>query len=182
MSEKQRLLTVKDIAIGISYDNSEEGVARTIRQVRHWTQSDLLRPISQKSTGKGVPRVYEEEPTVRIAAILLELCRYGVTVDVLKYASKELYDDWDADEGMEGFYLSTTFTHISSFIQIAWKTDLQTGAFTGAQVTMFDDMELFQEGVPKEDFKGRHILREPPSSILINMTQIVKRIYPLPWH
>ena len=80
----ENLLTVKDIAECISYDRSEEGIARTLRQVRHWTQCDLLRTMSEKNPGKGVPRFYEDEPSLLIAAILFELCRYGATVDILK--------------------------------------------------------------------------------------------------
>jgi len=179
--QNRKLLTVKDISEAITFDKSDEGITRTIRQIRHWTQSDLLRPISQKSTGKGVPRVYEQDPTVMISAVLLELCRYGGTVDILKFASKELYEDWDDDPDVEGWYMSTALTHINAFLQIAWDIDAVTGAFIGAKVTMFDDQDLFYEGAPEVESNRIAILREPSSSILVNMTAIAERIYPLPW-
>jgi len=182
MSEEQKLLTVKDIAEAISFSKSEEGITRTIRQIRHWTQSDLLRPISQKSTGKGVPRVYEEEPTVLIAAILLELSRYGVTVDILKFASMELYEDCDEYFGGSGWYVSTALTDMNVFLQIAWTSDPITGAFVGANVAMYDDRELSQEGYAEDSQPEQVILREPSSSILVNLTQVAERIYPFPWH
>lgn len=178
-SWQEKSLTVKDIAGAISFDRSEEGIARTIRQVRHWTQCDLLRPLTQKETGKGVARVYRAEPTVIIAALLLELTRYGVTVDVLKPASDQLYGDWE--EYGEGWYIQTALTDINTFLQVAWNTDPVTGAFTSARVAMFDEGELrdhFREERVSADWP---LLLSPSSSILIHMNEVMERIYPLPW-
>ncbi len=181
MSEEQKLLTVKDIAKAISFSETEEGIARTIRQIRHWTQSDLLRPLSQKATGKGVPRVYEEEWTVLIAAILLELSRYGATVDILKYASNSLYEDCEEYFGGHGWYVSTAMTDINVFLQISWTVDPISGEFVGATVMLFDDNDLFEEGYGESEHVRQVILRDPSSSILVNLTQVADRIYPLTW-
>ena len=170
----ERLLTVKDIAECIAFDKSEDGINKTIRQVRHWTQSDLLRPYSEKTTGKGIPRLYAVEPTVHIAAFFIELTRYGVTVDILKLVSDELYEHEFDEFGPEGWYVSTALTHMNSFLQVAWRTDLKTGQFIGAEINLFDDMDIRGED-------STFLLEEPSSSILVNMTQVMERIYPLPW-
>jgi len=165
----ERLLTVKDIAECIAFDRSENGLARTLRQVQHWTQHDLLRPYSDKATGKGIPRFYVEDPTIDIAAILAELHRYGATVEILKPVSDALYED-DKEGGM---YLGAALTERNSYLQVAWQSDPRTGAFIGAKIETFDDIDLNDE--------GPQWMVEVPSSILINMTRVIQRIYPLPW-
>ena len=67
--------TLKDIASIVSFSETEEGVSRTMRQIRHWTQNDLIQTVSEKSTGKGIPRFYVEEPTIQISGILIELSK-----------------------------------------------------------------------------------------------------------
>lgn len=159
-----RLVTVKDIAECIAFDKSPHGVSRTIRQVRHWTQCDLLRPFSEKETGKGVPRLYLEEPTLEFSAFLLEFSRYGATVDILKFVADELYNHW-RDE--DGFYIHTAFgADINAYMQVAWDTDPATGRFVGAEVNFFDEQD-----------RDLILLSEPSSSILINMAKIIKRIF-----
>lgn len=163
-----RLLTVKDIAGAIAFDKSEDGINKMIRQVRHWTQSDLLRPFSAKSTGKGIPRVYADRPTIEISAILLELARYGATVDILKFVSDEIYDHWEGDGGM---YLFIAMTDENAFIEVAWKTDEATGQFIAAEINMFDEFS---------DDQSR-LYNTASSSLVINLTNVMDRIYPLPW-
>lgn len=162
----EELLTLKDIASAISFDRSEGGVARTMRQVRHWTQCDLLRTVSEKSTGKGIPRLYEEEPTLQIAAILLELSRYGATVDILRPVAEELYESWD-DEGAP--HLSLAATDLNSYLQVAWTQDPVTGRFLDAEIHQFDETE--------QALEGAGFMPEPSSSILINMTTVSARIH-----
>lgn len=168
LASGEELLTVKDIAERISFDGSEDGVARTLRQVRHWTQCDLLRTISEKNTGKGVPRFYEDEPSLLIAAILLELCRYGATVDILKPVADQLYEDWVEFGGMS---MATAMTDLNAYLQVAWTADPVTGRFTGAQIHMFDELDQ-RNG---EEDVG--VEAQPSSSIVINMTRLTERIY-----
>ena len=173
--KRENFLTIKDIATRIAFVRSEEGIQRTLRQVRHWTQSDLLHPISAKSTGKGIPRMYSAEPTIYIAAFLLELSRYGATVEIMKPVSDALYEDWDTDGLGTGWYISTAMTDMNTYLQVAWDTDEQTGEFIGAHVHMYDDMETFDRRRQSESF----MMEEPSSSILINMTRVMDRIFPL---
>jgi hypothetical protein len=161
----EELLTIKDIASWISFDRSEEGIARTLRQVRHWTQCDLLRTVSEKNTGKGVPRFYRLEPDLYIAAILIELSRYGVTADVMKPVSDELYDEW-YEQG--GFYLHAFLTDVNAFLQASWTADPKSGRLTDAHVHLFVAAEI--ESEPTFD-------PAPSSSVLINMTLVMTRVY-----
>lgn len=163
----EELVTVKDIAACIAYDRSQEGISRTMRQVRHWTQCDLLRPYSAKNTGKGIPRFYVDSPTIEIAAILLEVSRYGATVDILRPVAEELYED---AESMSNLFLATT-DETEVYAQIAWEQDPRTGKFTGATVNLFNEMDI-DEG---------ELSAEPTSSILINMGKVINRIAPFPW-
>ena len=164
----ERLFTIKDIARCVAFDKSAEGVARTARQVRHWTQSDLLRTVSEKATGSGVPRLYEEEPTIEIAAILLELARYGATIDILKPVAKALYEDWTG--GGDTLFLATT-SEGNAYAQVAWTVDPATSRFVDARVNLFNDFD--------ED--GGGLWAEPSSSILVNLNKVMDRIFPTPW-
>jgi len=163
------LMTVKDISEYIAFDGSDSGIERTMRQVRHWTQCDLLRTASMKNTGKGIPRLYEEEPTMWIAAILQELTLYGATVDILKPVADELYDHWDNEAGM---YLWSAQTDINAFLQVTWTLDPKTGKFCDANIHMFDDMDKKA---------GENLLDEhPSSSVVVNMSMVSERIYNTP--
>ena len=159
----RKLLTLKDVAERIAFDRSDAGIARVMRQIRHWTQCDLIETASEKSTGKGIPRLYELEPTVEVAAILLELSRYGATVDILKPVAERLYGQWDGSEP----YLSTAFTHVDAFLQVSWVTDPETGKFVDAEVSFFDDLDPAEE---------RDLLMNRPSSVLIYMNKVIESI------
>jgi len=168
-SPSEKLLTLKDIAKAISFDQSDEGIARTMRQVRHWTQNDLLPTFSGKETGKGIPRLYQDEPTIEIAAILQELSRYGATVDVMAHLTKELMD---TDEGYMAISAAQT-DEIIAFAQVSWKADSTTGKFIGANVEFFDEYELVAYAA-----KGSVPLdQDSTSSILINITAVMSRVY-----
>lgn len=78
-------LTLKQLVETIAPSADAEEAGRIMRQVRHWTQRELLRPVGGKSTGTGVSRRYDPDE-VRKAAILLELSHYRVPVPVLEDA------------------------------------------------------------------------------------------------
>src|SRR3546814_478505 len=147
----EQFLTVKDIAAAIAFDKSAAGISRTIRQVRHWTQHDLLRPYSQKNTGTGIPRLYPEEASVEVAAILLELSRYGATVDILKSVATALYDE------LEGHGLSffVAVTEGESHCEVAWRDDPQTGRLTDARVNFFVNEEDMDEEIGRASCRER---------------------------
>ncbi|MGE3627686.1 MAG: hypothetical protein AB7G34_15075 [Hyphomicrobiales bacterium] len=62
---------------------------KRLRQVRHWTACDYLRPLGKKHSGTGVARRYGPDE-VRKAALLRELTRFGLTVTQL---GEEFGDD-----------------------------------------------------------------------------------------
>lgn len=162
----ETLLTLKELAQAIAYSPSEESVNRVTRQIRHWTQSDLLKTYTGKSTGTGIPRLYLEYPTLEVAAILLELSRYGATVDILKPAADALYE-----EGYGDLYRSSAQTDETVFMQVSWSEDPNTGRFEDARITMFDTMD--GDALQMLD-------RNSPSSILLNLSLVLERVYAAP--
>lgn len=162
------LWTVKDLAELVSFDPSDEGISRTIRQLRHWTENDVLRTAGEKKSGKGIPRLYHPEPALQISAILIELARYGVTVDALKMVADEL---WDTDEGYMA--VSTALTDIPSMLQLSWTFDPATGKVQSASVLLFDEQDLFSSARRGE----LDMDMESTSSILVNMTAVMERVY-----
>jgi len=166
--EPVSFLTVKDIATKIAFERSESGISRALRQVRHWTESGLLRTKSKKRTGKGIPRLYEEEPTLYVAAILYELVRYRATVLILKPVADELYEQWN--EGSLPHF-ATALTDINSYLQVSWAEDPETGAFHDARIATFDDLELNSDNGTAAPFDAT-----ASSSVLINMSRVLDRI------
>jgi hypothetical protein len=85
-------LTVSEVAdkiadpIGGPYDKT-----RIIRQLRHWTLSNILRPVGGTHTGIGRHRQYSQE-SVLVAAVLVELSKLGLSVGTLQWATLHLYD------------------------------------------------------------------------------------------
>jgi len=159
-----RLLTLKDVANYVAIDKTTAGLNRTMRQIRHWTQCDLLRTENPKSSGSGIPRLYAEEPSVFIAAMLLEVSRYGATVDILRPLAEELYEDWEGTQ--EHFFFAETNEGIV-YAQISWAQDPETGRFVDAQLHLFNE----EEDHPEDWLKS-----EPSSSILVNLNQVMERV------
>ena len=170
MKSGEKLLTLKDIAQCIAFSKSDQGITRMARQIRHWTQSDLLRPESEKETGKGVPRLYADTPTIEIAALLLELARYGATVDILKPVADELYAEWS--EYGRNFDIAVT-DEGTAILQVAWTEDPETGKFVDASVNFIIKEEPEDEG---------EVRLEHSSSIVVNMNKVMSRVFPLPWN
>lgn len=75
--------SVRELVDHLAPEGDEEEKLRLLRQVRHWTNADLLTPLGEKNTGTGVSRKYGPDE-VRKAAILRELSRFGLTVTKLE--------------------------------------------------------------------------------------------------
>ena len=91
-----RSYTVREIATILAKQEGWEGSQwyqekfdKRLRQVRHWTACDYLKPIGKKHSGTGVARRYGPDE-VRKAALLRELTRFGMTVTQL---GEEFGDD-----------------------------------------------------------------------------------------
>lgn len=158
-------VSVKDIAQCVAPDNSLDAMNRTLRQIRHWTQSDILRPENAKNTGTGTPRIYPEEPTLFLAAVLLELHRYGATVDIMKPVADTIYDDWVDGSAESQFFVQTN--EATMLLQLAWTVDPETGRFNDVNVNLYHDYVGLSEG---------ELDKQPCSSIVLNLNQIYDRI------
>ena len=153
--------TVKDVAGIIAYDKSPEGIAKVARQVRHWTNNDLLTPLGPKQTGTGINRLYDAHG-VRKASIILELTRYGINVFLLDMIDEWLdnvsgMDEWgDAINGGEDFYL-----------QFAWDAADEPGSFwlPGMERGMIIRTEMLHK-------TGM----STASMVLVNLTVLFRRI------
>lgn len=102
--------SVRELVDHLAPEGDEEEKLRLLRQVRHWTNADLLTPLGGKNTGTGTSRKYGPDE-VRKAAILRELSRFGLTVTKLEGMGEYLDylaegDEWrDAVTGKRAIYL-----------------------------------------------------------------------------
>lgn len=168
-SEDSYLLSAKDVARVIAYPGLPDGVARAVRQVRHWTQSDLLRTAGDKNTGRGRSRLYEEEPTIFIAAMLMELARFGITVDKMKPLSEWFYEDWEADSF--GVYSGALTGEWTGYIFIDWNVDPKTGTFGEPELRVFSNAETMGYEMDEDDY-----LPKSSSGTILNVNQIIDRL------
>lgn len=107
--------SVKGVAERIAYKGDADEIRKIIRQLRHWTNADLLTPLGEKHTGTGVSRQYDADE-VRKAAILLELSRYGVTVEML-----EGFDEWTSLLRGTDRWKKAAEGKGEYFLQMAWE-------------------------------------------------------------
>lgn len=164
-----RYFSAKDVARAIAHPGLPDGVARAMRQVRHWTQHDLLRTISDKNTGRGRSRLYDEESAVFIAAILSELTRFGITVEKMRPLAELLYEDFYADS--EGIYAGAITGEWEGYILIDWNVDPITGAFGEPRVQPFSDAPDMDYHVELAD-----VLPKSSSATVINVNQVLERL------
>lgn len=78
-----RTYTLHEMADTISRSGKASDINRLMRQIQHWTTSDLLHPQEGKYSGTGRHRRYDVDE-VRRAAIFYELGRYRVPVPTLE--------------------------------------------------------------------------------------------------
>jgi hypothetical protein len=154
----ENLFSVKQVAAKISYTGESEEIDRICRKIRHWTESEILSPFGPIKTGTGVSRVYDEHG-VRMAAILLELSRHGVTTDMLVTFEEWVegiatMPEWEAAENGEDDLV----------IQFSWSANPDGFVSYRPLVGRFD--KLMWEG-----------MGEPISSaIVVNLRSVFERI------
>ena len=164
------LYTVKDLAPMTALSDDPEMINRVMRQIRHWTNMDVLRPFGPKSTGTGVSRVYDTHGA-RKSAILVELSRYGVTVEMLWG-----FDEWCDEAADTEDWQKACEGHGPFYICVTWDP-IERGP--GNWMVLSDD-ELFAmvTGDPESAFKNDldpEILTAS-SLIVINLTTVFARI------
>lgn len=154
--------TLKDIALLLSPAGDTETVEKLARQVRHWTNLDLLHPLGKKHTGTGVSRRYDHHQVLK-ALILSELSRYRVPVTVLDDAFANLMDefasssDWsEAIKGERPVYLMFGFSDEAVVMQV----------FT----------EASQHPLLAPKSPDAHLGADIVSAITINLSALFKRL------
>lgn len=153
--------TVREVAAIIAYEKSPEAIERTMRQVRHWTNNDLLSPLGPKDTGTGINRLYDAHG-VRKAAIIQELTRYGVNVFML-----DTVDEWlNRVSGMEGWQMAIAGTD-DYYLQIAWGF--------GEDPSSFWIPGLDKGLIVRSDMLAKTGL-ETASMLLVNLTALFRRL------
>lgn len=99
-----RLLTATEVAEAIALRRTRAGRAKALRQVQHWTERRLLKPVGAIKTGTGTGREYSDLPTLQIAAIFQELVLLNFRIDQLRPISRHLYGEEKSPElGCIGF-------------------------------------------------------------------------------
>ncbi|MEQ8442530.1 MAG: hypothetical protein RIM33_17160 [Alphaproteobacteria bacterium] len=157
----EHLYTVKDIAAAISMTGELDEVQRLMRQIRHWTNNDILIPLGGKRTGTGVSRVYKDVEVYK-AAIVSELVRYGITVEMIAQIAEwfemlEGTSQWqNAIAGNEDF-----------FLQFAFHSPLETSMFKPLFKGEKLVINLLQSENPLTDYA---------SAIIVNVAVIAKRV------
>lgn len=158
-----RLYTAKQVARLIAYTGSDSEITQVIRKIRHWSANDVLVPLGGKNTGTGVSRVYDDLQ-VRIAAIVYELTRYGVTVEMLDTFNEYIADGiCFMDEWKEAVNDEADF-----ILALTWGGD-------GAIESTY---RIVREGEPLTVATAYHdkIGSTFPSAILVNLRTIFRRI------
>lgn len=162
------LLSAKDVAMVIAYPGLTDGLARSMRQIRHWTQCDLLKTANSKHTGRGRSRLYEEEPTIFIAALFMELARFGITVDKMKPLADWIYEDFEADS--DGIFSGGMTDEWQSYITIDWNIDPKTGDFGEPSIRTYSDAETMDYTYEDEP------LPTSSSATTISVNQVFSRL------
>jgi hypothetical protein len=161
------LYSVKDLAAMTAPSKDPETVTKVIRQIRHWTNNDVVRPFGPKNTGTGVSRVYDEHGARKVA-LLVELSRYGISVEML-----EGFDEWCDEVVHSGDWQRAIEGSGPFYIGVTWR--LEDGGH--ARWRVFDDLEFAAMDTGDDDF-----VRDDPdflnfsSLILINMTAVFARL------
>jgi hypothetical protein len=155
--------SVKEVAAHIAFRGDPDEIRRIIRQLRHWTNCDLLIPAGNKHTGTGVSRRYDRHE-IRKAAILLELSRYGVTVDML-----DGFSDWIDTLAKGRDWQTATEGRGDYLIQMSWEPGEDGGAHWSSSVSR--GLLMTHKG------RKRHGLNVA-SGIIVNLSSIFRRLGP----
>lgn len=103
--------TLKEVAHMIARKGDEDDVRRVMRQIRHWTVCEALVPEGDVHTGTGVSRRYAADE-VRIAALLLVLSKYGMTMTEFEYLRdmlENVVEVWHSDKVKDDLFWEVTW-------------------------------------------------------------------------
>lgn len=168
---KPKPYSVREVAIRLSSSRREDGIEFLMRQIKHWTNNDLIHTTGNKNTGTGRSREYSREETIA-AAYLLELSKYGFTVGQL-VRFRSFFDLFMRDQERRYALLGKTDRKGNGgyILYYGWgdKPNKSSGMFLFHSGVKLNAQSLWQLNLPGEDIDCRSIL-------MINCFLTVKRL------
>lgn len=161
------VVTAKDIAEAIRFKKDRQGFEKALRQVKHWTDKGLLRPITPLDTGSGVAREYVDDPTVLFAAIFQELSLLGCTIEQLLPVSRRLYDEQEGGDPEWALFGAMT-NEFKAYLALEYDVD-DRGRLALQNIKLFSTHPI--DSSPLEDSIPRS-----RSSILIDLGAVADRL------
>lgn len=154
----ERLYTLKEV-VGFLCQSEDAGEeVKIMRQVRHWTASDLIPTVGKKHTGTGVSREYSAHE-IRLAVILLELSHYRVPVTILESFDEMVGNYADAPEWQDAIAGKRPV-----FLQFAFNAHMNVWQLHG---------EHFKKNFLSSTFGGKeNRALGVNSAIVINLTKV----------
>ncbi|EKE72419.1 hypothetical protein P24_13468 [Oceanibaculum indicum P24] len=156
----------------LNYSGDPTELQKIMRQIRHWTLSDLLHTQGRKHTGTGVSRRYRHFELQK-AAILRELSHYG-----LQIGQFEALDKWLESIGGSARWKAAEEGTRMVFIQLSWG-DQMVGFNITVDAPMVASIGLdgsymheYDDGTVKEH-KGVGVFY---SSVVVNLTRLLHRL------
>lgn len=91
MKQTQATHTLATTVALVCRDPDPEAVKRAAQRLQNWVKAGLIRPVRQKTRGRGVHRRFDHHEILKIVT-LTELAEYGLPWNVLERVSG-LFDD-----------------------------------------------------------------------------------------
>jgi hypothetical protein len=164
--------TLREVARMIARKGDEDDVRRVMRQIRHWTVCEALVPEGDVHTGTGVSRRYGADE-VRIAALLLVLSKYGMTMTEFEYLREMLenvVESWRPGEE-------------DLFWEVTWNEEAFRGKVSIGAPEMLTYQAKYRPGKRRKkkpadmpDWLWEHDPDNIAHAIAINATRIFERI------
>lgn len=165
----ERLYTLKEMAERLNYSGFPSDLNRVMRQIRHWTLSDLLQTEGKKHTGTGVSRKYSFFE-IKKAAIFRELSQYGFQIGQLY----EL-DQWIESISQTQLWKDAEQGARAVFVQISWRDQLVSCNITGDIPFIADSKFYHGHTTGKDNFEPLK-LPDYYSSLVVNLTRLLQRL------
>lgn len=89
MSWHETAYTLKEVALYVASEANESQLKKVMRQIRYWTQIDLIQVSTLKHVGSGHARQYDFD-SIASAAVLLELSPLSLQIPALQAIMVEL--------------------------------------------------------------------------------------------
>ena len=167
----QRTYALKEVASILCTGGDEQDFERAARQVRHWTNNDLLKTASEKYVGTGRSRLYVANE-IRLAAWYSELARYGIQVWLLE-AVRERFDHYDENGYWESIGRATT----PAFYEMAWDRNSIVSKISDGEPELITRKPHKRRKKERPPSEGSVLDPENVTSVVtLNLTKIFSRL------